>query len=253
MVRTLLSAAKKVWVTIPAWEELLRPYAPPQLPLEWLPVPSAIPVHANPADAERVRLRLLGGRRYLLGHFGTYGPHVAPQLRAVVAELLETIPDANVLLLGRGGERFREILRRGRADASRLIAPGEQSVTDLSMHLAACDLFVQPHDAGISARNSSLMACLSHGRAVAATAGRLTEPIWRNSNALALVGEHDAAAMGAAVRPLLADDDRRSALERAAEKLYQDEFDVRHLIRRLLGEQARTPQYAHRDIDSISA
>lgn len=253
MVRTLLSAAEKVWVTIPAWEALLRPYAPLQLPIQWLPVPSAIPACASPADAECVRSRLLGGQKYLLGHFGTYGPHVALELRAVVAELLETIPDANVLLLGRGGERFREMFDCGVTEARRLIAPGEQSAADLSLHLAACDLFVQPHEAGISSRNSSLMACLAHGRPVVATAGRLTEPIWKNSNAIALVGEHDATAMGATIGQLLADGERRSALARAAVKLYQDQFDVRHLLRRLLGEQARTPQHAHRHSDPLSA
>src|SRR5207253_1147370 len=96
----------------------------------------------------------------------------------------------------------------------RVAAPGGQVAEELSVHLAACDVFVQPYEGGISSRNSSLMACLAHGRPVVATAGRLTEPLWAESAAAVLVPEHDPSALASTVLRLL--QDRRGATQLGA-------------------------------------
>src|SRR6185295_20387626 len=55
MVRVLLNAASHVWVSIPDWETQLRPYANENKSFSWLPVPSTIPVVADPDGSARVR------------------------------------------------------------------------------------------------------------------------------------------------------------------------------------------------------
>ena len=195
MVRILLRNATRAWVTIPAWADRLWPHVRKNLPIVWLPVPSTIPVMDRPEDIAAVRAKFLGGAKHLVGHFGTYGPHVANQLRLALVGLLAAVPTAKVLLLGRNGDGFREsFLQDNPQVANRLIAPGEQEPAELSASLSACDLFVQIYGGGISSRNTSLMACLAHGRAVVATAGPLTEPLWEKSAAVVLVPLHDPAA-----------------------------------------------------------
>ena len=238
MVRTLVQAAGRVWVTTPSWAELLRPYAPRHLPIDWLPVPSLIPVSASCSEIAEAQAKLAAQAKPIIGHFGTYGPHVAALLRDIVVKILDSIPGAGMLLLGRGGDKFRDALAKARPDiANRLIAPGELSAIELSAHLSACDLFVQPYGAGISSRNTSLMACLAHGRCIVATAGRLTEPLWAKSHAIALTPVGDSEAMVAAVIRFLTDANARTGMAQAAAKLYQDQFSIRHLIRKLTGEE----------------
>ena len=53
MTMVLLSAARRVWMSIPAWEASWRPYALGRpLSFHWLPVASNIPVIDDPARVE---------------------------------------------------------------------------------------------------------------------------------------------------------------------------------------------------------
>jgi len=89
------------------------------------------------------------------------------------------------LLLGAGSERFREALvERHPSWSARVHAAGYLSASDLGAHIAACDLFVQPYPDGITSRRTSAMACLSRGRPVVTTSGRLTEPLWAETRAV---------------------------------------------------------------------
>jgi glycosyltransferase involved in cell wall biosynthesis len=240
MMRTLLERAARAWVTIPTWEGLIRPLAPAGLPIASLPVPSTIPVVSREAETAAIRERHLKEAEYLVGHFGTYGAHVAAPLAEALARLLADLPSATILLLGRNGERFRDkLLTQYPELARRVAAPGAQSAEELSAHLAACDLFVQPYVGGISARNTSLMACLAHGRAVIATAGRLTEPFWAESAAVALVPEHDSSRLCAAAAGLLADPEARRRLGAAAAELYAERFSIGRLVQRLTAPESQ--------------
>ncbi|MFL5340328.1 MAG: glycosyltransferase family 4 protein [Gemmataceae bacterium] len=238
MVRTLLRNATQVWVTIPTWAELLRPYAPKNMPIAWLPVPSTIAVDFQPSAVEAIRKQLLTGATHVVGHFGTYGPHVASELTDLLGRLLVDAPTAKILLLGRNGDDFlRRFLQNHPEAAGRLVAPGRQEPAELSAHLTACDLFVQPYAGGISSRNTSLMACLAHGRVVVATAGRLTEPFWQESGAIVLIPGHDAAAVAAAVTQLLADDAARRKIAGAGASVYGSRFTAARLVQALTAAQ----------------
>ena len=238
MVRSLLSRATQVWVTIPTWAELLRPHAPGDAQIDWLPVPSTISVDFRPNAVDTIRKELLNGAGHLVGHFGTYGPHVASELIELLGRLLVEAPAAKMLLLGRNGDEFLQRFLQGHPEAKgRLVAPGGQDAAELSAHLAACDLFVQPYAGGISSRNTSLMACLAHGRAVVATSGRLTEPFWQESGAVVLVPGHNAAALVAAVTRLLSDDRARAQIASAGASLYGGRFTTARLVETLMAAQ----------------
>ncbi|MEW5929807.1 MAG: glycosyltransferase family 4 protein [Gemmatimonadota bacterium] len=232
MTVVLLGAAERVWVSTPAWADRWRKYRLGRaVPFEWTPIPSNVPVvgDADAAAEVRARYALAGGR--LIGHFGTYRANVTELLEPILVGALEGRPDRAVLLLGRGGERFRdELVGRHAALAGRVHAPGALSTEDLSRHLAACDLLVQPYPDGANGRQTSLAACLEHGRAVVTTEGPSTEGVWRESGAVAMAPAGDAEAAVRLVDRLLADGAERARLGAAAKRLYDERFHLRHTI-----------------------
>jgi glycosyltransferase involved in cell wall biosynthesis len=65
---------------------------------------------------------------------------------------------------------------------------------------------------------------------VVTTDGTLTEPLWRQSGAVALVDSGDIAAMRATLTHLMDDPARRARMGAAAGALYAERFDVAHTI-----------------------
>jgi 2,4-dienoyl-CoA reductase-like NADH-dependent reductase (Old Yellow Enzyme family) len=106
------------------------------------------------------------------------------------------------------------------------------------MTLAACDLLVQPFPDGVTTRRTSVMAGLINGRAVLTTAGRLTEPVWAETRAVALAPVGDSRSLIALARALLADPDMRASLAARAESTYCRLFSLGHSIDTLRGEAA---------------
>lgn len=236
MTTILLRAARRVWTSIPAWAELWRPYAlGRRVEFEWLPVPCTVPVSADAGRAASLRTRFAtaAGAR-LVGHFGTYPRHVAERLKCFLPALLSRDPTVSALLIGRGGEALRdELASLHPALAARLHATGVLAARELSSHLAACDLLVQPFPDGVSSRRTSVMAALAHGLAVVTTRGRLTEPLWAESGAVKLVSAGNTGTLLAAVENLLADDAARAALGRAARDFYRERFDAARVVAEL--------------------
>lgn len=238
MTVVLLRAAERVWVSTPAWAERWRKYRLGRaVPFEWMPIPSNVPVVGDADGAAEVRARYAPGVGRLIGHFGTYRANVTALLEPILVGALEGGPERAALLLGRGGERFRdEIVGRHPALAGRVHAPGALSSDDLSRHLAACDLLVQPYPDGANGRQTSLAACLEHGGAVVTTEGPSTEGVWRESGAVVMAPTGDAAAAVGLVGRLLADDVERARLGAAAKRLYDERFHLRHTIEALTRE-----------------
>ncbi|HEV3470238.1 MAG TPA: glycosyltransferase family 4 protein [Pyrinomonadaceae bacterium] len=237
MIAVLLRAARRVWFSIPAWEDYWRPYAfgpPPSF--GWLPVPATVPVADDPSLTAEVRARLRvseGG--VIVGHLGTYAPPVRESLRRVLPALLSECAAASVLLLGRGGEGLRDELLSARPELEgRVHESGYLGARELSAHLSACDLLVQPFPDGVSTRRTSVMAALAHGRAVVTTRGRLTEELWGETGAVAL-GE-DAAGLAREAARLLDAGPARARLGEAARALYRERFDLSHTLAALRRE-----------------
>ncbi|HEX5871370.1 MAG TPA: glycosyltransferase, partial [Longimicrobium sp.] len=113
MARLLLRAsAPRAYVSIAAWEKLLRPLAPPGLEFTTLPIPSTIPFADDPENVRIIRDAMTeGGKHPLFVHFGTYGGLIAPMLETAIVALVARRPDARVLLLGAGGPAFADRMR----------------------------------------------------------------------------------------------------------------------------------------------
>lgn len=236
MTTMLLSAASRVWTTIPKWEEYWRPYTlGRRVPFGWLPVPSTTPVVATADEAAATRALYAPAGVPLVGHFGTYGELIAGTLRELLPRLLsDEETRCAVLLLGRGSEAMREELLGAHPHlAGRIHAAGTLAPEGVSRHLAACDLLVQPYPDGVSARRTSVMAGLAHGLAVVTTKGALTEPLWEESGAVVLAPAGDVAGLACAVRGLLGDADMRREVGELARATYALHFDLPHLTAKL--------------------
>jgi len=115
----------------------------------------------------------------------------------------------------------------------RVHATGPLAPEDLSRHLSACDLLIQPYVDGVSTRRSSFMAGLAHGRPILTTTGPATESLWAGSEAVALVPVGDPRAFVESLDALSKDENRRAHMGDAARKLYHERFDVAHVVARL--------------------
>jgi glycosyltransferase involved in cell wall biosynthesis len=234
MTIVLLGAARKVWISIPAWEQLLRPYALGRaLPMRWLPVPGCV-ADEHAASATAIRLKYAAEGRHLLGHFGSYGAAVAGLLLERLPPIMNGPLKPSLLLLGAGSEQFREALIELRPWLQdRVHAAGYLSPSDLGAHIAACDLFAQPYPDGITSRRTSAMACLSRGRAVVTTTGHLTEPLWSDTGAVAMTDVGDAIGFASTVVNLLQHDDARLALGARGQQVCTERFSVAQVVNAL--------------------
>jgi glycosyltransferase involved in cell wall biosynthesis len=232
MTIVLLRAARGVWVATPVWEARWRPFALGRnVPFRWLPVPSNIPVVHDPPAVSAVRLRFADAGQSLVGHFGTAGRATRTFLGAVLPAVLHRSSTAAVLLMGPGGEDMARALRlRYPALTTRVHATGYLDHEDVSQHLAACDVIIQPYEDGVTTRRGSVMAALSHGLAIVTSDGRFTEPVWREGDAVVLTAAGDTAAAADAVVRLLARPSDRARLGASARALYRSRFDVQHTV-----------------------
>ena len=231
MVSCSLRAANRVYVSTPAWSEYLAPWSPRGGKcFEWLPVPSNIPVIHAPDEVLAVRRRV-SNLPLVVGHFGTYGCLVGDPLFEITRSLLRDHDESSLLLLGSNGEKFRErLLGCSPTWAHRIHATGVMDDRELSLHLSACDVMLQPYPDGITTRRTSAMSALVHGLPLVSTDGRLTEEFWRESRGVRLAPSGDSAAFVAAALELLNDQSKRAAVAAAARALYDERFDLRHTI-----------------------
>jgi len=118
-------------------------------------------------------------------------------------------------------------------------ASGPLAADAVSLHLGACDLMLQPYPDGVSTRRGSMMAALAHRRPVVTNAGVFSEPLWRQSGAVALVEAGDIAATRAALTHLADDTEERARLGAAAGALYADRFNIAHTIAALRADSVK--------------
>jgi glycosyltransferase involved in cell wall biosynthesis len=228
MVTLLLQRATKAWVTIPAWADRLRRYGR-SVSFCWLPVPSNVPVSADPSAVEALRAGFPAGSR-IVGHFSTYNTDTCRDLGAILPDVLAEASLA-ILLIGRGSETFRAaFITRHPSLASRVHATGAVDATEVSHALQASDVLAQPYTDGASTRRTTLMAALEHGTPTVTTLGRLSDPTWAGSRAVVSVPAGDQRAFAAAVIDLTKDAARRAALSASGRELYTERFALPHVI-----------------------
>jgi len=232
MARLVSRAAHRAFVSIPAWRPAVESLAAAGTWIEWLPVPTTVPVVGDPVAIARVRSRYAGGRQ-LVGCFGAFGAHVRVLLRECLP-LLAQQADCSILLIGKRSESIvNELTLRYPQLTGRMHATGALSAEEVSVHIHACDVMLQPYPDGVSTRRTSAMAALAHERALVTTSGALTEAFWALDNAAILVPATESAALASGVAVLLADPIRRTQLGSRALALYRSRFDVMHTVKAL--------------------
>ena len=242
MAAILLRSSRRVYLSTDAWMSYLRPYAPRPFHALTLPIPSAIPAVHSPVGVAKVRATLStapNGR--VVGHFGTYGAHIAPVLRAVTTNLLRSDRSLSVVCIGGRSDEFaRDLVRSAPALAGRMHGTGRLDAEDVSIYLQACDVVVQPYPDGVTTRRTSVMAALANGRPVVTTDGPLTEPVWRKCDAVQLVPCADPAALVTAVEQFVADEQARLSQGRRAASAYAAHFALENSLP-TLRDPAATP------------
>ena len=229
MARGVLNASSTVYVTIPHWERLLRPYAKTAR-FVGLPVPSNVPFVDDPVRVAEIRKRVAGDSPLVIGTFGTYREEIAPRLHQILPRVLNT-PERVGLLIGRNGPQFATSLPQS---SSRIVATGGLAPREVALYLQACDVLIQPYRDGVTTRRGTLMACLCQGKAVVTTQGAMTEPVWRNSGCVALVPDRDTSAFVSAIEDLVKNRESRRSLGELARQVYVREFALERTIETLL-------------------
>jgi hypothetical protein len=230
MASIVARSAERVYVTIPAWKSLL----PKRTRAVWLPVPANCAAEVDGHDVQAVRQARGLGNCTLIGHFGTYGRLTAPLLRRALLPVLAADPNRRVLLLGNNGEKFAdEFIDAHPEYKGRLVTPGHQSAYELSCHLAACDVVLQPYPDGVSSRRGSFMTPLALGLPIVTTSGHLTESFWKESHAAVLVPAGREDRMGESVETLLKNNSLRDRIGKNARELYRGRFALEHTIKAL--------------------
>lgn len=239
MLALLLSRARRVWISIPAWAEVLRPWAfGRNLDFAWLPVPSNIPVLALNGQVASRRAEILGGADGLIvGHFSTYPAPTRLALRQLLPTLLAAAPDLHIQLLGRGADQAIEELRTTLgAHVTRVHASPDATPARLSRDLQSCDVLMQPYVDGVSTRRGTLMAALAHAIPVVTTTGPLSEPFWRESDSVVAMPAGDLTSFAHTILELGRQPERRRRIAASARATYESRFSVEHLIQTLRTE-----------------
>jgi len=241
--------ARRMFVTIPEWRrrlEWLGAGATATRAIVDVPIPSNVPDHADPARVDAIRRRLLAGaRRSIVGHFGTFGRFHAALLDPTLERVLSDDASRVVLLIGRNGSALREAIAARRPElAERIVATDGIAPDEVSAHLAACDVLLQPYDDGASARRSSLMACLALGRAVVSNRGVATAAPFTNEGAVAFADSSEPVALASAVSALLGDAPRRAALGADARDVYERHFALARGVTLLRDDMRATARTA---------
>jgi glycosyltransferase involved in cell wall biosynthesis len=191
MTRTVLRSARHVWMSIPGWEPRLAPMLADTSALRVLPVPGTIPVDCAPDAVAEVRARLIGPAKWLVGYFGTGGPYTESALQMALRDLSARRNDVAVVCIGRGSEEVAaklDLPSEGGSHKTLLMsATGALRLAALSHHLSACDALIQPYVDGVSGRRTTTISALEHGVPVVTTFGALSEPYWKESDAVAVV------------------------------------------------------------------
>jgi glycosyltransferase involved in cell wall biosynthesis len=240
MAGLLARASRQIYVPTDSWHRYLGSLIPPSRPDPiTLPIPSTIPRH-RPDDRIRSRRAILGltGCRRIVGHFGTYGTHVAAMLRRRLIALLAAEPAVAAVCIGAGSRSFvRAVLEKNEHLSGRVLAFGRAPGREVAATLAACDLLLQPYPDGVTTRRTSVMAGLFNSCPVLTTSGELTEPIWSSTQAVAMVPAGDPVSFVRAARRLLAERAEQDLLIARGEAAYRTHFDLQHTITQLQRER----------------
>jgi hypothetical protein len=246
MAAILLDAATHLYLSTDTWRRYLGRIRTDAIQhAVTLPIPSSIPRVDAAQAVQATRTTAAGEASFLIGHFGSYGDHIAPTLGRVLTDLLSSDARFAALCTGAESDRFiKPLLARHPEYQGRLRASGRASAHDVSVQLQACDVLVQPYPDGVTTRRTSVMAGLANGCAVVTTDGKLTEDVWHTAGCVGLARAGDSAAIAQQVRELLSDAPSRRALQTRAGHVYEAHFALRHTVDALRSDCTQPARYA---------
>jgi len=224
-------SASRIFIAALGWERTLRPMIPGGKQIIWTPIPSNIPVVEDPDGVANLRRRNRGDSAFMVGHVGTYGWWIKDLLAQALMVLLDRRSDTTVMLLGANGQEFRDNFIARRSDlADRIYASGALPAADVSRHLQACDIMIQPYPDGVTTRRGSAMMILAHGLPLVTNSGHLTENVWREHRAVHMTPAGNSMQLALHVNRLLNEQEEMKRLAAAGKALYEERFALRHTI-----------------------
>jgi glycosyltransferase involved in cell wall biosynthesis len=233
MAAVLMQAGSVAYFSTASWHRYLAgSHNHPRIVVT--PIPATTATEADPVAVGKWRALFMGsmGPRAIVGHFGSYGDHVATGLTPVISAILRAHPTVRLVCLGRGSEAFTEDKPRDWQD--RVLGTGALSRLDLAAAVRACDVMVQPYPDGVTTRRTSVMAALANGVATVTTSGALTEDVWTERQAVALARAGRPVEIAAEVVRLVRDPAERRALAERGRLTYEAEFAIERTIDALL-------------------
>ena len=239
MTWLVVRGAPRVFVAIPEWQRHLRRLGVRESDRDrvvtWVPVPSSFPDRADEDRVRGIRATLAPApATRVIGHFGRYGAYHQRLLPRAIERVLDAGRSRTMLLVGLGSVAVRDAVALARPDlVSRIVATGPLDAPEVSAHLAACDILLQPYEEGASANRASLIAALALGCAVVTNSGPETGPLWTTRRSVSFATSDDPAALASAVTRLLDDAALRAALGADARVLHEELFAMSRGITRL--------------------
>lgn len=232
MVYLLARRADGVIVTNREDQLTLSDLKPLPANLARIPIGSNIPLHL-PRDYDRAVERAnrgVGRDDILLGYFGFLNQSKGGETLIEMLHLLveEGMPAHLLKIGGRAGSS--DPTNRAYADRiDALIATyglqervhwtGYVRAEEVSASLMAVDLCVLPYRDGVSFRRGSLLACLTHERAIITTRPAVALPEVKNGENMLMVEPENPAALARAVRQVVSDPTAQAQLEAGARSL----------------------------------
>jgi glycosyltransferase involved in cell wall biosynthesis len=227
---SLVRSSDIVFVSVEAWATYLRARRR-STAIFHLPVGSNLPDGRESRLAERARLGVAPDGQ-VLAAFGTGHPaRISDYIVAAANRLARSGRPVTLLNLGHGAPGLAGLDPRVRVHH-----PGQLPGIVVAARLASADIFLAPYVDGVSSRRTALMAALQHALPVVGTDGASTDPLLRGAtDALRLLPVGNPELFAESVFNLALSADLRSAMGRAARRLYEESFDWPVLAGRLLG------------------
>jgi glycosyltransferase involved in cell wall biosynthesis len=244
MIAILLCISSKVFAGNRLWLKLISFWSPKGLKVCWAPVPSGISEYQVGPKSEILRKKYADNKK-LVGHFGTFGLQTTFLLEKAVCSIMKKTNDVNFIVFGRNSDNFQiQFVKAHSCHGNRVFSSGQMTSEDVSALIKSCDVMVQVFSEGLSARNSSLMAALSHGACVVGTSGVVTDPEWESWGGVELFGVDQIDALSNKVCELLQSQEKRRVLSCKARELYRKVFSIENTLKVFLSD---TPSSLYSD------
>ena len=184
----------------------------------YLPIGSNFPKPSGDRDTARGQCGI-GKEEIVLVIFGAAGALKGMERVVERADRELRRKDLKIrwLILGRVPRAFFRL-------DSPAVSPGWLSPAELSNRLEAADIFLVPHNCGLSAKRGSLMAAMQHGLPVVGTRGPMTDDFWSGVEGVKLVRKDSDDAFCRAVEALCVHAQMRLEKGRYNRDYYESHF-----------------------------